>query len=92
MIDLVVLICPSTSRSNSGLVLLIPTRTLPVARLVMNTASSSSAPDPMLSCILSVALIVNDLTDLYDIDVAAAIKVVPVPEIENVSSSTTVIV
>ena len=91
MIDLVVLICPSTSRSNSGLVLLIPTRTLPVALLVMNIASSSSAPEPILSSIESEAFSVSDLTLLYEIVVAAAIKFVPVPVIENVSSSTTVI-
>ena len=57
----------------------------------MNTASSSLAPDPMLSCRESEALSVRDLTDLYDIDVAAEIKVVPVPAIVNVSSSTTTI-
>jgi hypothetical protein len=35
---------------------------------------------------------VSDLTLLYDIVVAAAMKFVPVPVIENVSSSTVVIV
>ena len=65
MIERVVLICPSTSSSYSGLLVLTPTRTFSCAFLSMYIASFSNAPVPTENSMVSSACTLNDLILLY---------------------------
>ena len=88
MIERVVLICPSTSSSYCGSVVLTPTLTFSCAFLPTNIASFSSAPVPTEISNVSSPWILNDLTLLYDTPAPAVITLFAEPVKLKLSSST----